>query len=169
MFAGTFAPRGWMLCNGQLLPIQRYSALFSILGTNFGGNGTTTFALPDLQGRAPVGAGAGLGLTPVDLGEEEGTSSVTLATTEMPAHTHTPKCASTPGSVGTPEAAYWAANVVSGDGTVLDSSYDTAAPNATMNPLAIQMAGGTLPHENTQPALALNYMIAIEGIFPSRN
>jgi microcystin-dependent protein len=159
MFGGNFAPRGWAFCNGQLLSISQNTALFSILGTTYGGNGTTTFALPDLRGRAPMHQGQGPGLSPRQLGEQTGTESVQLLTSEMPAHNH-PALGST-GAVNTTRPT----NAIPAKG----GSYTTAGPDTTMNAQAIGVAGNNLPHENMPPQLAVSFIIATEGIFPSRN
>ena len=154
----NFAPRGWALCNGQILSIAQNTALFSLLGTTYGGNGQTTFALPDLRGRVPVSAGQGPGLSNYNLGEVAGVESVTLNMNQMPAHTHTIACNS-----GDPNDSSPANTVPSGGG-----SYNTAA-NATMSQGTASVAGGSQPHENRHPYLVLNWIIALEGIFPSRN
>jgi microcystin-dependent protein len=166
VFAGNFAPRGWALCNGQLLSIAQNTALFSILGTTYGGNGTTTFALPDLQGRAALHFGQGAGLSNYVEGEVLGTESVSLVGNQVPLHTHNVMAAAT-GTTPTP-----------GTGAVLGTSAATTSayvplPNSTgatnLAPSSITPAGSSLPHENRQPFLALSYMIALDGIFPSRN
>lgn len=168
MFAGNFAPRGFALCNGQLLAISQNTALFSILGTTYGGNGTTTFALPNLQGRFPMHAGNGQGLSPRVLGEVGGEESVTLLTTQIPAHTHM-LAAST---AAVPDAPSPENNF---NGITTDpnsgSSYNTynTTKNAAMNPAAISITGGSLPHDNMPPFQCINYIIALTGIFPSRN
>ncbi len=166
MFAGNFAPRGWALCNGQLLPIAQNTALFSILGTTYGGNGQTTFALPDLRGRVPLSSGQGPGLSPYTLGEMAGSESVTLLTTQMPTHTHTLNASTQPGSATSPAGGVCASGVDSQGGNV--NGY-VASPNTTMAPQAIGAAGGNQPHENRQPYLCVNFIIALQGIFPSRN
>lgn len=167
-FAGNFAPRGWALCNGQILPISQYTALFSILGVTYGGNGTSTFALPNLQGSVPLGAGNGPGLTPRVLGEIGGAESVTVLTTEMPAHTHGVKLASNSNpaqaTVTSPANAYYGSTDPNNNGATL---YSTVS-NAAMGPSASQPAGGSQPHNNIQPSLAVSYIICMEGIFPVR-
>jgi len=166
-FGFTFPPRGWMQCNGQLLPISQFTALFAILGTTYGGNGTTNFGLPNLQGSSVMGAGNGTGLTPRVLGEIDGTPTVTLGNADIPAHTHI-FFGAIPGDVSEQSA------------TPSNTSYlGAASPNFayadTTNqivqfaPQALGIAGGSLPHENVQPLLALNYCIATEGVFPARN
>jgi microcystin-dependent protein len=169
LFAGNFAPKHWAFCQGQLLSIAQNTALFSILGTTYGGNGQTTFALPDLRGRVPVGAGTGPGLSPIALGEMAGTPTVTLLTSNLPAHTHTLMASNQPGA--TPEPA---GNVAA----VLTDSSGTGAPpnngylstfNTSMNPQAISPAGGSMPINIMQPYLGLNYIICMYGLFPARN
>jgi microcystin-dependent protein len=151
----NFAPRGWALCNGQLLQINQNQALFSLLGTMYGGDGRTTFALPDLRGRVPVHVGAGF-----VQGEKAGEEAHTLISSEMPAHTHLVSASSGAPNQGSPAGNEWAA---------LNGGYSTVAPDATLNPSAIGAIGGSQPHTNLQPYLVLNYVIALQGIFPSRN
>ena len=162
MFAGNFAPRGYAFCSGQILAIAQNTALFSLLGTTYGGNGQTTFALPNLQGRVPMHAGQGPGLSPRTLGEVGGTETVTLLTTNMPAHSHTLAANSGPGNNSAP-----AANVVPAASTARDRLYTTNAANTTMGSTSI--AGQNQPVSIIQPYLVVNFIIAIEGIFPSRN
>jgi len=164
LFAGNFAPRGWALCQGQLLSIAQNTALFSILGTTYGGDGVTTFALPDLRGRVPVGQGQGPGLSNYVLGEQSGSENVTLIITEIPAHNHMVNCVNGDGDKQTPVS-----NLLANDGSGAANPYSSLSPSGQMNPLAIQPAGGSQPHNNLQPYLGLNYIIAMEGIFPSRN
>lgn len=166
MFAGNFSPRGWAFCQGQILSIAQNTALFSLLGTTFGGNGQTTFALPDLRGRTPVGTGQGPGLPNVDLGEQAGEPTHTLIITEIPQHVHTV----TQGGNTTdsnPNATKSPANAYPGysDGGPLYAP----ASNASLAPLTCGIAGGSQPHNNMQPYLGMNFIIAIEGIYPSRN
>lgn len=164
MFGGNFAPRGNAFCNGQILSIAQNTALFSLLGTAYGGNGQTTFALPDLRGRTPIGAGQGPGLSPVSLGETSGSESVTLIATEMPAHTHAPQGASTGGTTTDPSGAVWSASI---GGRSPPPLYTGAANLVTMDPAGF--AGGSQPHPNMQPYLAISFIIALEGVFPPRN
>jgi microcystin-dependent protein len=171
IFAGNFAPRGWALCDGQLLPISQNTALFSILGTTYGGDGRTTFALPDLRGRAPMHAGQGPGLSDRRLGEQSGTETVTLTTAQIPAHTHTGtvqlNCNSQQGNSPTPTGNFPAA-----DGSGYSADY-AAASNAQMaaagGTATLANTGGGQAHNNLQPYLVVNYIIALQGIFPSRN
>jgi microcystin-dependent protein len=168
MFAGNFAPRGFQLCQGQLLSIQQNTALFSILGTTYGGNGTTTFQLPDLRGRVPVGEGSGPGLTPVVLGQAAGAQNVTILTSNMPAHSHSLMANNNPAVAGDPTNAVLANSGNSQSGGL--PVYLTAtAPNATMSPQSIGTAGGSAPVSIQNPYLGINYIIAVQGIFPSRN
>lgn len=164
MFGGNFAPRGWALCDGSLLPISQNQALFSILGTTYGGDGRTTFALPDLRGRAPIHAGSGPGLRPRSLGQKGGEEDVTLTSNQMPAHTHDVGCSAQVGNAGTP-----AGNVPAAEKAAAADVYQTSAPNQTMSSAMIHSAGGGQSHDNMQPFLAVNFIIALVGTFPSRN
>lgn len=160
MFGGNFAPRNWAFCNGQLLSIAQNSALFSLLGTTYGGNGTTTFALPDLRGRTPIHAGQGPGLSNRVLGESSGSENVTLIVSQMPSHTHavTPGASSSAATSENP----------SGQVPAAGGAYDSAA-NATLQGVTSGATGGSQPHTNMPPYLVINYIIALQGIFPSRN
>ena len=164
MFAGNFAPSGWQFCNGQLLSISQYSALFAILGTTYGGNGTTNFALPNLQGRVAIHWGNGAGLSPYVIGQQAGVENVTLLATQMPVHNHSVNAVASGGNSATPASALPA---IESTGTSLD--YSTAAAGTTMNPAMVGNAGGGQPHTNVQPYLAVSFIIAMAGIFPSRN
>lgn len=166
MFAGNFAPQGWALCNGQIMPIAQNTALFSLLGTTYGGNGTTTFALPDLRGRAPMQQGQGSGLSLRDLGELGGQESVTLLTTEIPSHAHPVTATTAQGTTGSPSDARWATTRV---GRQAVNAYSTAAPDLDMSALASGSSGGSQPHNNMPPYAVINYIIALEGIFPPRS
>jgi microcystin-dependent protein len=166
IFAGTFAPDGWALCNGGLLSIAQFTALFSILGTTYGGNGTTNFALPNLQGCSPLQQGFTPGLTERDLGEEGGAADVTLGTAEMAGHTHLASASTSSGTSGSPGGAVWAK---ASFGKVAVNLYSTAAPNVVMSPAATGPNGGNLPHNNMQPYLSVNFIIALAGIFPQRS
>lgn len=166
----TFAPRGWALCNGQFLPIATNSALFSIIGTLYGGDGKTTFALPDLKGCVVAGAGAGPGLQPWEPGMREGTDTVTLLVNEMPAHNHTLSGLNVTGATGTPSAGAWLGqDRRGGAGNVDFLAPSTTTVDTSMDSQALSVFGDSQPHENRQPFLALNYCIALEGIFPQRN
>ncbi|GGK37523.1 MULTISPECIES: phage tail protein [Flavobacteriaceae] len=166
MFGGNFAPRGWAYCNGQLLAISQNTALFSILGTTYGGDGRTTFALPDLRGRAPINSGggsAGPGLSPRPLGQRGGAQDVTLNQTQMPNHNHASQIAvnSSTGGESNPSGQFIAAH----SGAFSEES----SSGSNLNGLTIGAAGGNLSHPNMQPYLAVNFIIALVGIFPSRN
>jgi len=164
MFGGNFAPRGWAFCAGQLLPIAQNSALFALLGTTYGGNGQTTFALPDLRGRVPVSFGQGPGLSNYAQGQQGGTEYVTLTSGQIAAHTHPftpPSSSSSQNSTATDPVG--ACPGVSG--TPLYS----ASTDGTMLAGNTGAAGGSQPHANVQPFLCVNFIIALEGIFPSRN
>jgi microcystin-dependent protein len=163
ILACNFAPRGWAMCNGQLLPIQQNTALFSLIGTFYGGNGTTTFALPNLQGNVPMHAGSGPGLTPRSLGELGGSSSVTLLTSEMPAHPHDLKAVSSVSNRTAPQGN----SLARANGA---TPYAPAGPpNTSLSNLALVVAGSGQPHNNMQPYLTLNFCIALQGVFPARN
>ncbi len=162
-FAGNFAPIGWALCNGQLLPIAQNTALFSLLGTQFGGNGQTTFALPNLQARFPMGQGQGPGLSERVMGEDTGSATVTMLAGEIPAHTHELRAALSP-TTGTASAAVALAPAAGGV-----PMYRAAGANQrALAPESVGAAGGNQPHENRQPYLAVNFIIALQGIFPPR-
>ncbi len=163
IFGFNFPPKGWASCNGQLLSIQQNTALFSLIGTTFGGDGITNFALPNLQGRVPIHAGRGTGLSPYVLGQVGGGEGVTLNIAQMGSHVHSATCSNTPGNVANPGAAQWAA---SGAG---DNAFSTEGAVGTMSANCIQPAGGNQPHTNLMPYLVLNFAIALVGIFPSRN
>ncbi len=162
MFGFSFAPLGWALCNGQLLPISQNTALFSLLGTTYGGDGRTTFALPDMRSRVPVCQGQGAGLSSYAEGQAGGAETVTLAAAQMPGHTHSVKASSSAAASDQP------------GGRALARSYSgiyAAEPDATtvMNPTMLGDAGGSEPHANIQPYLTVNFCIALTGIFPSRS
>ena len=168
MFAGNFAPRGWAFCNGQHLPISSNAALFSILGMTYGGNGRTTFALPDLRGRAAVHPGTAIGVKSIKLGEKDGQSDVALTLQEMPSHGHTAsgtaRCQSAGASTNQPQANIW--------GRVESSipAYSNQPPDTTMVAdsvnVTVNAVGGSWPHNNMQPYLGINFIIALQGIFP---
>ena len=166
MFAGNFAPRNWAFCNGQLLPISQNTALFSLVGTYYGGNGTSNFALPDLRGRAAMHWGDGAGLSSYVLGEMAGENSVTLLTTEMPVHTHSISGAvianSNPGETPATNTLFTNSSPNQLYGTVLGTTVNLA-------PQSISIAGGSQPHNNTQPYLAVSFIICMSGVYPSRN
>jgi len=179
----NFAPQGWALCTGQLLPISQYSAVFSLIGNYYGGDGVSNFALPNLQGRVPVGVGQGAGLSPYILGQVGGTENVTLTTNNLASHTHsatpaglsaTIPAVTTPGTTNqaSPSVALAAPtdaarNPVNiyGSGTPTQS----LAPGTVTGSISVGPTGGNQPHPNLQPYLALNYIIALEGIYPTRS
>lgn len=164
MFGGNYAPNGWALCNGQILSIQENSALFSILSTMYGGNGQTTFALPNLQGRVPIGMGQGQGLSPYVEGQMGGAEQVTLTAQQMPAHSHSVQATET-SSTSDPKGAVPAHPLVS---SAPASPYGASPDGTTMNSAMIASAGGNQPVSIVQPYLAVNYIIALQGIYPSR-
>ena len=173
IFGFNFAPKGWAQCNGQLLPISQNTALFSLLGTTYGGNGTSNFALPNLMGNIPLHVGRnqpGPGLSVYDLGQMSGTQTVTLLQTEIPQHTHPPVVSSANGTVAASSTNQMAKAF---KGNIQSSSaglfYSAAAPNTMMAPQAIGLQGGSQPHNNMMPTLVLNYCIAMQGVFPARN
>ena len=177
-FGFSFPPRGWALCQGQLQAISQNSALFSLLGTTYGGDGRTSFALPDLRGRAAIGQGTGPGLTPRSIGQASGAEYVTLNTLQIPSHSHAVdnvqaevKCSVTPANQTSPVGNSIAANA-SGDNTKRFSDQDPVAPMKAAS-VALSGAtgptGGTQQHSNMQPWLAINYSIALFGLYPSRS
>ena len=163
MFGGNFAPRGWALCDGQLLPISQNTALFSILGTTYGGDGRTTFALPDLRGRVAIHEGNGPGLSDYRLGQKGGTEHVTLTTAQIPSHSHNLGADSAAGTSNVPTN-----NILANTGG-FDNEYSTNNPNTNLKSSAISNTGGGQSHTNIQPYLAVNYIIALVGVFPSRS
>jgi microcystin-dependent protein len=164
-FAGNFAPTGWALCNGQLMSISQNTALFSLLGTNYGGDGRVTFGLPNLMGSAPMQQGQGPGLSQRYLGESGGEPSVTLLSSEMPNHTHRVLAVDASGDTTSPAGASFAQ---ARNGRVADRIYSTDTPNLTMAPQAALPAGGSAPHNNMPPYLCVTFIIALQGIFPQR-
>ncbi len=154
MFAGNFAPAGWALCQGQLLPISGNDTLFNLIGTTYGGDGQQTFALPDLQGRVPMHAGNGH-----TLGEIAGTETVTLTTAQIPAHSHVPQANSGSGPQSSPSGNVWANST--------NLPYSASAPSAAMAAQAVQSSGGNQPHDNMVPYLVINFIISLFGIYPS--
>ncbi|HEX3467629.1 MAG TPA: tail fiber protein [Candidatus Elarobacter sp.] len=164
-FPFNFAPKGWALCAGQLLPISQNTALFSLLGTYYGGDGKSNFALPNLQGNVAVHTDQYAGGGQYPLGSESGTDYVTLLTSEMPSHTHTVQCDTNAlnTTVANPQ------NALPGNTSPNKIYSATTTPSATMNPAMISVAGGSQPHNNMQPYLCLNFCIALQGIFPPRS
>ena len=157
MLGGNFAPAGWAFCNGALMPISENETLFNLIGTTYGGDGQSTFALPNLQSRVPVHVGPGFAL-----GQVGGTESVTLTTNQIPSHSHIPQANSASGSSADPTNGFWATNA---DTAV--SEYTTAPDGSLMNVSALDAAGGSQPHDNMIPFLAVNFIISLFGIFPS--
>jgi len=162
MFAGNFAPAGWALCEGQLMPISENDALFTLIGTTYGGDGQETFALPDLRGRFPNHQGQGPGLSSYTIGEMTGTESVTLTVPQLPAHSHQAN-AGAGGNDVSPAGNLWST----------DANGNTAAYSNTSNTVmaagAIGPAGGSQPHDNVQPFLVINFIISLFGVFPTQN
>ncbi len=156
MFGGNFAPAGWMFCEGQLLPISENETLFQLIGTTYGGDGQATFALPDLRGRVPLHQGNG-----VVLAETGGVETVTLTTSQIPAHTHPLSCSSSPGTGSNPQAGIWAPSDV--------AQYSTGVSDQQMGspPISSDPTGGSQPHNNFQPYLCVDFIISLFGIFPS--
>jgi microcystin-dependent protein len=171
LFPYNFAPQNWIECQGQLLPIRQYSALFSLLGTSFGGNGTTTFAVPDLQGRVAVGMGSLPGGGVYDIGQQDGVENATVSTAQMAAHNHSLNATQNNGTVNTA-----AGNILSsafvdggfGNPSAQGNVYNPGIPNTPLQPGSLGLAGSSLAHNNMQPFLALRYCIALSGVFPSR-
>jgi len=166
IFGFNFAPTGWALCNGQLMPISQNTALFSLLGTNYGGDGKSTFALPNFQGSGPVHQGQGPGLSERVMGQSGGETAVTLLQSEMPAHTHTVPCNSATGTATDPTGRIPASARLGRQVPNLYSQ-NVVSPDA-MDPLTASSAGGSLPHNNMAPYLVMNFCIALQGIFPAR-
>jgi microcystin-dependent protein len=159
MFAGNFAPAGWMFCNGQVLPISENETLFALIGTTYGGDGQTTFALPDLRGRAPLHSGQGSGLSNYALAQAGGSEQVTLTTNQIPSHSHAPLAQSAAGSQTSPAGSVWAASTL--------NQFTANAPTAAMNPSVIGTSGASQPHNNMMPFTTINFIISLFGIFPS--
>jgi microcystin-dependent protein len=156
IFSFNFAPRGWAQCNGQLLPINQNQALFALLGTTYGGNGTTNFGLPDFRSRMPFGYG-----TTFSLGERGGSENVTLTLTNLPAHTHPVIASNNSATTNDPTGTVWANSTT--------NPFSTQSPDTPMAPGAMGSVGGNQPHPNMSPYLVLNLCIALQGIFPSQN
>lgn len=161
IFASTFAPSGWADCNGAILPIAQNTALFSLVGTTFGGDGRTSFGLPNLQGRAPMHPGTGPGLTSRQLGETGGSATVTLNASSLPAHTHALQASTDEATTSQADGKLPA--------VTREDAYATGGTTASMSPGAVQLVGGGQAHNNLQPYLVLRFIIALQGIFPSRS
>ena len=174
IFPFNFPPTGWAFCDGQLLPISQNTALFSLIGTFYGGNGKSTFALPNMQGCSPMQAGQGPGLSLRDLGETGGEQVVTLIQTEIPAHSHTMSATVTPGNTASSSGnqlafAHAGGGKQGGASDVkLYNSTTSGGSLVQMSPLALSVAGSSLPHNNMMPFLGLTFIIALQGVFPSR-
>ncbi len=160
IFGGNFAPQGWAFCNGQLMSISENDALFALIGTTYGGDGQTTFSLPDLQGRLPMHMGTGPGLSTRTIGEQGGVETVTLSVNQIPAHSHAPQAVSASGNQSTPQNGVWAG--------VAASVYTSNPPNTAFNATLGGISGGSQPHENLMPFLAVSFIISLFGIFPTQ-
>ena len=166
IFPFNFAPKGWAFCNGQLMPLSQNTALFSLLGTTYGGDGKSTFGLPDMQGNAPMHPGQGPGLSLHDLGEMSGVQFVTLLQSEMPAHAHAVgRALAANGDSQSPASCVWA-QAAAGRGTAI--IYHEPPATGQVNPQSLTITGGSQPHNNMQPYLTLNFCIALQGVFPAR-
>lgn len=166
IFPFNFAPKGWAFCDGQLLPISQNTALFSLLGTTYGGDGKSTFALPDMQGNTAMHPGQGPGLSLHDLGETGGSESVSLLVSEIPVHAHGVGFAlGSDGNSISPAGAVWAQSAAGRGSAAL---YQNGSPTGPVQLQSLAVAGGGLPHQNMQPYLTLNYCIALQGVFPAR-
>jgi microcystin-dependent protein len=156
MFAGNFAPAGWALCNGAMVSISDYPTLYQLIGTTYGGDGMSTFALPDLQSRLPVHVGAGF-----VLGQTGGAETVTLTVSQIPSHSHVPQGSTAQGNAASPQGGVWAESVL--------NNYVSSAPSVTMDAAAVSPAGGSQPHDNMCPFVAINFIISFFGVFPSQS
>jgi microcystin-dependent protein len=161
LFGGNFAPMNWAFCDGSVLPISENDALFALIGTTYGGDGQTTFALPDLRGRLPVHQGSGPGLSTYGLGQMAGSETVTLTSQQLPAHTHAAQGQSAAGDQAGPGGGVWAASA--------QNQFSSNAPGAAMSTAAIGATGGSQQHDNMAPYQVVSFIICLFGIFPSRN
>jgi microcystin-dependent protein len=170
IFPFNFAPKGWAFCDGQLLPISQNTALFSLLGTTYGGDGKSTFALPNLQGNVPMFYGQGQGLSLYSIGEEGGSPTVTILGTEMPSHNHTVMATTVKATQSAPNGNMLAEGAYSNQTSSGNLAYYTAAttPQVQMNALMVAPAGNSFPHNNMMPYLTLNFCIALQGVYPPR-
>lgn len=164
MFAGNFAPRGWALCDGQLLALSQNDALFSLFGTIYGGDGRTTFGLPDLRGRLPIHMGSGPGLTPRQIGAKTGAENVTLTVNQLPSHSHTMRASADPGSEYRPGG-----NVPASDTPIDIYKDEPTTPTAALAGSSVATVGGSRSHTDLMPFLCVNFIVALFGIYPSRN
>ena len=155
MFAGNFAPVGWAFCNGAVIPISQNDALFNLIGTTYGGDGQSTFALPNLQSSVPVHVGPGFAL-----GQTGGAETVTLTTSQIPAHSHVPQANSAPGTQAGPSGGAWAESTL--------DQFSSSSPSVNMSPTALGSSGGSQPHDNMVPFLVINFILSLFGIFPSQ-
>lgn len=172
LFASNFAPTGYAFCAGQLLAISSNTALFSLMGTTYGGNGISTFGLPDLRGRAPIGQGQGPGLNPYVLGQQGGNENITILTSNLPSHNHSIAVSSAAGTTGVPGTTTYLAkgpSTGSGPNATVEKTYSTTAPDTTLSPSAVGITGSNVPISVLSPYLAVSYIVALVGIFPSRN
>lgn len=160
MFGGNFAPVGWSFCDGSLLAIAQYDALFALIGTTYGGDGQNTFALPDLRGRVPVHQGQGAGLSNYTIGQNGGSETVTLITNQLPSHAHSAQAQSGQGGQASPSGGVWASSNL--------SQFSNNPANSAMSPQAMTLSGGSQPHENMLPFECISFIICLEGIFPSQ-
>ncbi len=170
MFGGNFAPRTWMFCNGQSLPISQYQTLYTLIGTTYGGNGTTTFNLPNLQGQLGVGMGQGPGLSNYAIGQTGGVESVTLTTSTMPGHSHSLMASKVTATTNSPTGNLTGATPTSPTHAVLYTLPGSPAPTmGTLNAQSVALNSGNLPHPNMMPSLCLSFIISLYGIFPSQS
>lgn len=167
IFAGDFAPNGWMKCEGQVMSIQLNQALFAILGTTYGGNGNTTFNLPDLRGRLPMGSGNGPGLTATLIGEQQGAENTTLLTSNLPPHNHNLQVYNGAGALDSLTTSTAYLSLIQNPDLSRPNAFTTNAPNATLNPASLSVTGSGIPFSRKQPTVTLTYIIAITGIFPT--
>ncbi len=158
MFSFNYAPVGWVLCNGQLLQISQYQALYSLIGTTYGGDGKSTFAVPNMVGRVPVGQGTGTGLPPISIAQMGGELTHTLTASELPVHTHTVLASNLPADQLSPQNNVWASS---------PATVYSATKNTTMDPSVVTSEGGNLPHDNVQPYICINYCMSTTGLYPS--
>lgn len=164
IFAGTYAPEGWLFCQGQMLSVAQYQALFAVIGDTYGGDGKKTFSLPDLRGRVPIAHGQGKDLSLYGLGKAGGESKVALSVSQIPEHVHQPKCTTAKATSSSPDNAIWAKG-----NTATDLFYTGNDANTPMYINAFQVTGGNQLHNNLQPYLGINFIIAIEGEFPTKS